>query len=176
MLTFMSATLAALLLGLSVVPPAASQTGAPARPAGPSIARGKYLTAIMDCAGCHTGGALAGKPDPARHLAGSEVGFEMPGVGVVYPRNLTPDPDTGLGKWTDAQIVKAIRQGQTPDGRTLAPIMPWPSYAALTHADARAVAAYLKSIKPVRYEVPANVANPAEARSPYLTIATPKKP
>ncbi len=92
--------------------------------------RGQYLVRITDCGGCHTPGALAGKPDASRQLAGSDIGFGGP-WGVAYPRNLTPDKETGLGAWTDAEIIRALRQGQSRDGRPLAPIMPWPSYAAL---------------------------------------------
>jgi hypothetical protein len=57
----------------------------------------------------HTPGAHAGKPDHVRLLAGSTIGFGLPGVGVVYPPNLTPDPETGLGRWTHEQIARAIR-------------------------------------------------------------------
>src|SRR5215207_8678653 len=101
---------------------------------------------IMDCTGCHTPGTFLGKPDMQRPLAGSEVGFGTPGLGIFYPPNLTPDPETGLGQWTEADIVKAVRTGERPDGRELAPMMPWRSYAALTDDDALALAAYLKSL------------------------------
>ena len=83
----------------------------------------------MDCVGCHTGGALAGAPDPKLRLAGSDIGFGAPGLGVFYPPNLTPDQETGLGAWSEADIVKALRTGERPDGRELAPMMPWRSYA-----------------------------------------------
>jgi mono/diheme cytochrome c family protein len=138
-----------------------------------AVKRGKYLAAIMDCGGCHTNGALAGKPDPKLELAGSEVGFGMPGVGVFYPPNLTPDPETGLGTWSEADIVKAVRTGVRPDGRELAPVMPWRSYAALTDADARALAAYLKSLPPVRHQAPPLAGASEKAPAPYLTVAEP---
>jgi mono/diheme cytochrome c family protein len=102
--------------------------------------RGEYLATIMDCAGCHTPGALTGKPDPARHLGGAEVGFEIPGLGIFYPPNLTPDPETGLGAWSEGDIVTAVRTGARPDGRILAPVMPYHNYARLTDADAQALA------------------------------------
>lgn len=72
----------------------------------------------------------------ARYLAGSEVSFEIPGLGVFHGPNLTPDKETGLGSWTQEQIVKALQTGQTPDGRELAPIMPWRAFANLSKADA----------------------------------------
>ena len=68
----------------------------------------------------------------ARYLGGSEVGFELPGLGVFHGPNLTPDKATGLGNWTDAQVVAAIQQGHRPDGRMLAPIMPYHAFANLT--------------------------------------------
>ena len=117
------------------------------------VARGKYLVAVMACSDCHTPGALTGKPDMTRFLAGSEVGFAMPGMGVFAPGNLTPDKDAGIGGWTNAQIATAITKGTRPDGRVLSPIMPWMSFANLTRPDAMAIAAYLKSLPPVKNKV-----------------------
>jgi hypothetical protein len=62
------------------------------------LPRGEYLATIMDCGGCHTGGALAGQPDPKLHLAGSNIGFGVPGLGVFYPPNLTPDREPGWAR------------------------------------------------------------------------------
>jgi mono/diheme cytochrome c family protein len=64
------------------------------------INRGKYLVTLGGCNDCHTPGYFLGKPDMARFLGGSEVGFEIPGQGVFYGSNLTPDNETGLGKWS----------------------------------------------------------------------------
>jgi mono/diheme cytochrome c family protein len=139
-----------------------------------SVEHGRYLAAIMDCSGCHTPGMLLGKPDPQRPLAGSDVGFQIPGLGIFYPPNLTPDPKTGLGKWTAAQIITAVRTGVRPDGRILAPAMPYHSYAALKDDDGRALAAYLKTLKPVRNKVPDPVAETQVAPAPYLTVVMPK--
>ena len=135
--------------------------------------RGAYLVTIMDCGGCHTPGAFLGKPDSTRPLGGSEVGFHLPGLGIFNPPNLTPHPETGLGKWSEADIVKAIRTGVRPDGRQLAPVMPWQSYAQLTDADAKAIAAYLKSLKPVANQVPAPTGASEKARAPHLTVVMP---
>lgn len=136
--------------------------------------RGEYLATIMDCGGCHTPGALTGKPDMARHLGGSEVGFEIPGMGIFYPPNLTSDRDTGIGGWSEADIVKAVRTGERPDGRVLAPVMPYHNYARLTDPDAQALAGYLKALKPVRNQAPA-MRGPAETpTAPYLTVQMPK--
>lgn len=137
------------------------------------IRRGKYLVAIMDCGGCHTPGALVGQPDPKRFLAGSDIGFGVPNLGYFYPSNLTPDRDTGIGGWSEADIVKAIRTGVRPDGRILV-VMPWRSYAALNKADAGAVAAYLKSLPAIRNAAPPLTAAAAKAPAPYLDVVMPK--
>ena len=158
---------AAVAVGLVLAATASAQQGS-------RLQRGKYLATIMDCAGCHTGGALMGKPDPGKQLAGETIGFALPGLGVFYPPNLTPDRETGLGAWTEAQVIAAVRTGVRPDGRHLAPIMPWHSYAALTDEDARALATYLKSIPAVRNKVPGPF-GPSEAPThPYLAVTMPK--
>ncbi len=118
------------------------------------VERGKYLLDIIPCTDCHTPGTFLGHPDMTRYLGGSEVGFAVPGLGVFYGPNLTPDNDTGLGKWTIKQIATAITDGVTPDGRKLAPPMPAEWFHHLTKADALAIAAYLKTLPPVKNQVP----------------------
>lgn len=119
-----------------------------------AVARGKYLVTLGGCHDCHTPGYFLGKPDMARFLGGSDVGFELPGLGVFYGPNLTPDQATGLGGWTDAQIMTAIQKGERPDGRMLAPVMPWHALAALTPQDAQAIVAFLRTLPPVSNKVP----------------------
>jgi mono/diheme cytochrome c family protein len=119
-----------------------------------NTARGKYLVTIASCTDCHTPGYFFGKPDMARYLGGSEVGFEIPGLGIFHGPNLTPDKETGLGNWTDAQIVAAITTGKRPDGRELAPIMPWHALASLTKDDVGAIVAFLRSVPAVKNKVP----------------------
>lgn len=118
------------------------------------IARGKYLVSVSGCNDCHTPGYFFGKPDMTRYLGGSDVGFAIPHLGVFVGPNLTPDKATGLGNWTTKQIVTALTTGKLPDGRILAPIMPWRAFANYTKADAYAIAAYLKSLPPVTHKVP----------------------
>ena len=118
------------------------------------ISRGKYLVTFGGCNDCHTPGYFFGKPDMARFLGGSEVGFEIPGLGAFVGPNLTPDKETGLGGWTQQQIVTAIQGGQRPDGRVLAPIMPYHAFANFTPEDAAAIAAFLQSLPPVKNKVP----------------------
>jgi mono/diheme cytochrome c family protein len=128
-------------------------SGLAAHAADPQVERGKYLVAIAGCNDCHTPGYFFGKPDMQRFLGGSDVAFELPGLGTFAGPNLTPDTETGLGNWTAAQMVTALQTGVRPDGRQLAPIMPWPAFASLTPADAQAIVAYLKSLPPVRNKV-----------------------
>jgi mono/diheme cytochrome c family protein len=130
--------------------------------------RGEYLVKIMDCTGCHTTGALAGSPNPKMFLAGSTIGFQIP-PGFVYPPNLTSDPETGLGTWSEEDIVTAVRTVMRPDGRALM-VMPWPAYAALTDTDAQALAAYIKSLPPVRHKVPPAAKPGDKPGGPYLAV------
>jgi mono/diheme cytochrome c family protein len=162
-----SAAPAAIVLGAIAM--AGASLAQPSVPA----SRGEYLARIMDCGGCHTGGALAGQPDPRLHLAGSNIGFAVPNLGVFYPPNLTSDRETGLGAWSAAEIVRAVRTGVRPDGRVLAPVMPWHNYAALTDEDAAALAAYLRSLPPVRNAVPPLTGAAETPPAPYLTVVTP---
>ena len=115
--------------------------------------RGKYLVTVMGCNDCHTPGYFFGKPDMTRFLGGSEVGFEIPGLGVFHGPNLTADKDTGLGGWTDAQIATAMTTGKRPDGRELAPIMPSRAFANLTKDDVAAIVAFLRTLPPVKNKV-----------------------
>jgi mono/diheme cytochrome c family protein len=126
---------------------------AAAHAADPQVERGKYLATIGGCTDCHTPGHFLGHPDMARYLGGSDVGFGSP-MGVFVGPNLTPDKETGLGKWTSQQIVTAITTGKRPDGRILAPMMPWRGLSVLTTPDALAIAAFLKSLPPVSNKVP----------------------
>jgi len=87
--TLLAAVAAALMTGLPLTAAIAADPAA--------VARGKYLVTIAACNDCHTPGYFLGKPDMARFLGGSDVGFEIPGLGIFYPPNLTPDGKTGLG-------------------------------------------------------------------------------
>lgn len=136
------------------------------------VERGRYLVQIAGCGDCHTPGHFLGQPDAARVLGGSDVGFEIPGVGIVYGPNLTPDA-TGLGGWTAEQIVDAIRTGATPEGRGLVPVMPWPNLSALTDEDAHAIAAYLQSLDPVVNDVPGPVPPGEPAPSFVMRVVPP---
>ena len=135
--------------------------------------RGAYLAAISDCGGCHNQGAMTPEPNLEQPLSGSEIGFEVPGLGTFYPPNLTNDEATGLGSWTDEQIANAIRTGERPDGRILAPIMPWISYAAYTDADIMDLVAYLRSLPVVEHQVPGPFGPGETPTSPYQALIMP---
>src|SRR5262249_746262 len=117
-------------------------------------ARGKYLVNFGGCNDCHTPGYFFGKPDPERYLGGSEVGFEIPDLGVFHGPNLTPDKETGLGNWTRDQIVIALKTAARPEGPSSPPPPPGVPFPAMTTNAHRATAPYLQPPKPVRNKVP----------------------
>jgi mono/diheme cytochrome c family protein len=138
------------------------------------VERGQYLVDLLGCAVCHTDGALMGAPDPSRRLAGSRIGiaYNDPLVqkkpGIRYPGNLTPDPKTGLGRWTDDQVARFIRSGVDPKGMPHLSVMPWPGFARLTDTDAQAIVAYLRSLPPIEFTVPEHVKPGTSAIAPYV--------
>ena len=138
------------------------------------LQQGKYMVAMLGCSSCHTDGALVGLPNLDRLLAGSRTGiaYTSPFVddfpGVVYPPNLTPDMETGLGSWSISRLVQMIRVGTTDHSSRSIPVMPWPAYANISEEDAFAIAAYLKSLPPIKHSVPANVSRGQRAIAPYV--------
>jgi nicotinate dehydrogenase subunit B len=111
------------------------------------VARGTELAAVGDCAVCHT---APGGP----RLAGGR-GVPTP-FGTVYATNITPDPDTGIGAWSEAAFTRAMRDGIARDGSHLYPVLPYPHFTRATDADISAVYAYLMTRNPVRAEPPPN--------------------
>ncbi len=145
------------------------------------IERGRYLVNTTGCADCHTPlkkGANGPEPDAARSFAGHPEGLVMPPVpalpsgpwqvvssatntawagpwGVSFTANLTPDPETGLGRWSEQDFIRTLRTGRhLGQGRPLLPPMP-AAYGQMSDADLKAMFAYLKSLPPVRNHVPA---------------------
>ena len=104
------------------------------------VKRGEYLTHAADCQACHTG--PSGVP-----FAGG-FAFKMP-FGTIYSTNITPDKQTGIGNYTDAQFLAAMHQGIRADGERLYPAMPYTAYSYMTDADALAIRAYLFTLAPV---------------------------
>ena len=111
------------------------------------VTRGEYLARAADCSACHTtanGQAYAGG-----------LGFVLP-FGVIYSTNITPDKETGIGNYTDADFLRVMHQGVAPGGKRLYPAMPYPSYTQMTDADALAIKAYLFSLPVVKVDQPPN--------------------
>lgn len=121
------------------------------------LARGKYLVVhVADCLGCHSD--FHGDRFAIPLKAGTEGQGGYPfdaklGVpGLVQAQNITPDPETGLGAWTDGEIMRAFREGVNRNGEALFPMMPYLAFRAMSDEDARAVVAYLRTMKPIRNE------------------------
>jgi mono/diheme cytochrome c family protein len=116
------------------------------------VERGAYLmNGIVACGNCHTPKAQDGHPLFDQELSGGVI-IDAPVFHAVAP-NITPDVDTGIGKWTDEQIISAIRNGKRPDGTTIGPPMPISFYRNMSDTDARSIVAYLRSVKPIHHVV-----------------------
>lgn len=139
------AALAASLL--SAVPAASAET-----PAQAQLERGRYLmNGVVACGNCHTPQTPAG-PAPGKELAGGTP-FQDAAF-TAYAPNITPDPETGIGRWTDEQIIAAIREGRRPDGSLIGPPMPVPFYRDMSDSDVKALVAYMRTVPPVKNAVP----------------------
>jgi mono/diheme cytochrome c family protein len=136
------------------------------------LARGKELSYSMGCQDCHTPGGMYGSPDTSRQLSGSELGWVGP-WGTTYPRNLTPDPETGIGSWSEDDIIRAFRTGQRPDGTPILPPMPWPGFAHASDEDAHALASYIKNLPPVDHKVPDRLPPGAKPAGAVLVMPPP---
>lgn len=158
-----------------------------AGPAADAVERGRYLVTVAGCNDCHTPfkmGPNGPEPDMTRMLAGHPQDLQMPSApaaqgpwlwsgaatntafagpwGVSYASNLTPDPNTGIGIWTEDLFIKALRTGRHwGQARPILPPMPWQNYSRMTDDDLKAVYAYLRSIPPVQNTVPESVPAPA---------------
>src|SRR3984885_9405800 len=116
------------------------------------LERGTYLMrGIVGCGNCHTPKGPDGHALQDQELAGGVV-FRTPGFDAVAG-NITPDPATGIGNWTDDQIVDAIRNGKRPDGTTIGPPMPIAFYRGMSDTDVHAIVAYLRAVKPISNKV-----------------------
>ena len=125
-----------------------------ADPAQRAIAsRGRTIVMNSGCIGCHTFNTPTG-PDYSRYLAGG--GVKMTNRrGTFVSRNLTPDPETGLGRRSDDEVKRVLRSGVFPDGHVVPhSSMPWASFSNWTEEDRHAVVVYLRSLKPVRHATP----------------------
>ena len=181
----------ALLAGSLLGTAARSADDAGAAPAD-TVARGKYLVTIAGCNDCHTPfkmGPAGPEPDMDRMLSGHPQSLAMPAPpklpdgpwlvtaaatntawsgpwGVSFTANLTPDPETGLGRWTLRNFMDTIRSGRhLGRGRPILPPMPYPMYKHFTDEDFAAIYAYLRTIPAVRNQVPEPLPPPVAAAS-----------
>jgi mono/diheme cytochrome c family protein len=129
------------------------------------IARGKYVFGAGGGCACHT---VPG----AGELNAGGMKFDLSVFGVVYTPNITPDAETGIGKWTTTQVINAIRRGERPDGARLFPIHPYKYLANIADDEIGALVAYLRTVRPVRSIVPPRSLN---IPVPTRTIATAPK-
>ena len=136
LLVRVSAGLAAIVL--------AAPTPAGAGDAETAIDRGAYLVRAAGCISCHTDRKGGGAP-----FAGGRP-LKTP-FGIFYSPNITPDRKTGIGAWSAEDVLMALRQGVRPDGSHYFPVFPYTTYTAMSERDARDIAAYLLSGKPVRH-------------------------
>lgn len=111
------------------------------------IEKGRYLSVLGDCAGCHT--APGGKP-----FAGG-LALETP-FGKLLAPNITPDPETGIGKMSDDDFVAALHDGRGHNGRRLYPAMPYPAYTKMSRDDVLALRSYFRTVQPVSNAVEPN--------------------
>jgi mono/diheme cytochrome c family protein len=141
------------------------------------LARGTYLiNGPAACGNCHTdrGPDLLSLTTPNKYLAGGQK-FTSPFF-ITYARNITPDKDTGIGTWTDAQIIRAFREGVAKEGNTLGPPMPIEIYNKMSDDDAKAIVAYLHTVKPIHNEVQEpKYKIPLHPEPPAKGIAAPPK-
>jgi len=183
--TFIAATAVLFVAAAGFVTLSTSQTRSQETPAQPmldskKVQRGEYLVKIMGCNDCHTPwkmGPQGPEPDMNRFLSGhpeqigplpnpkaaepfvwsafgTNTAFSGP-WGVSYTFNLTPEPNTGLGIWTEEMFVQTIRTGRHMGvSRPINPPMPWPAYRNASDDDLKAIYAYLRTIKPIVNHVP----------------------
>lgn len=117
------------------------------------LKRGTYLmNSIVACGNCHVQRGEKGQPLLDRGLSGGMVFDEEPFK--AYAPNITPDPETGIGKWTDGQLARAIREGIRPDGTVIGPPMPIGLYRGMSDYDLKAIVAYLRAQPAVKNAVP----------------------
>ncbi len=114
-----------------------------------AVKRGAYLAAVADCAACHTD-----KKNKGPLYAGGRA-LDTP-FGTFYGPNITPDADTGIGKWSEGDFHRAMREGKDEHGRFMFPVFPFTSFTGMSDQDISDLYAYLMSRKPVKHEVPAH--------------------
>jgi mono/diheme cytochrome c family protein len=119
------------------------------------IERGRYLVeTVANCMHCHSQRDFTKFSGPLVEETKGMGGVAYPKFGTLYSSNITPDPATGIGAWTDDEIAKAITQGIARNGDTLYPIMPYYEYNKMCPEDVYSMVAYLRTLKPIVNAVP----------------------
>jgi hypothetical protein len=137
-----------------------------APPADDPVAQGAYLATLMHCVFCHTPFDETGMPDMKNKAFAGGFEFDMPpmfGTGKLYSSNITSDRKTGIGKWTDEQIIAAVTAMKRPDGKPImGPMMMYAmGWSKMPPEDGQALAAFVKSIPPIANKVPKSTFKPA---------------
>jgi hypothetical protein len=155
------------------------------------LGRGEYLVNnVLDCMDCHAQHDWTAHDAPilpGTMGAGQDMNIIKGFPGQVYAPNITPDPETGAGNWSDDQLARAIREGVSHDGRALFPFMPYPDFHAMSDEDLASVIVYLRSLPAVRKAQPQtalifpvkylirSVPQPLDAPVPQPDLSTPEK-
>ena len=167
-------------------------------PSPKKVEHGKYLVSILACGDCHTPkkmGPNGPEEDPARLLMGHPEGAKIQPLpklantpwmaatngdmtawagpwGVSYAINLTPDKNTGIGSWSEATFIGAIKTGKHMGAsRPILPPMPWPAYRNLSDEDLSSIFAYLRTVKPIHNRIP----DPEPPAAPPVAAAKPAR-
>ena len=155
------------------------------------LARGQYLvTSVADCMACHAQHDWTAHDAPilpGTLGSGQDMNLLKGFPGSVFAPNITPDPETGAGAWTDDQLARAIREGVGHDGRALFPFMPYPDLRALSDEDLASIIVYLRSLPPIHKQWPPTqlifpvnylirgVPQPLDKPVPAPDLSTPEK-
>ncbi len=117
------------------------------------VAHGKYLFAVDGCIACHSVSDQTRFGFPVVE-GGLAKGQTLPGPGTIVAPNLTSDPETGAARWSDGQLIRAIREGIGHDDRVLFPMMPYSEYRAMSDEDVQALVAFIRTLPPIRNQLP----------------------
>lgn len=141
-----------------------------------TLERGEYLVNhVAGCVDCHSKRdftKFSGPPAPGTEGGGGLLFDEKLGMpGKIYGRNITPDNETGIGTWTDDEIIKAMTQGISKNGDTLFPLMPYVNYNHMAKEDLLSIVAYIRTLKPIRNKVPQRqLMMPIAMAYPFLAL------
>lgn len=135
-----------------------------------TVKHGEYLVTLMHCNMCHATPDAKGMPDFMNKPFSGGMAMELPflGEGVLYASNITSDPETGIGKWSEADIAKSIKTLTRPDGSTIQGPMQFylSGWSVMEENDLKAIAAYVKQIPAMKNKVPKSTFKPKHMGPP----------